>query len=411
MKKKLFLLIVSIFSLFLTACEKNTALEEENEEFYECQKGFMGNSGNKICETPDGYYFIMGNYLMFADHNLKQKTLVCAKAECLHNNESKENKVKCDAFFDGIRALNYYNGKLYVLANNWSEKQNHVSSIYEVEPDGSGRRVIYSGVEETQAFCIHKGEAYVYEKKYVDESGNVSTMPILTITRFLIQKPKKTEIIFQNNDYKNGEINGLRCYKNYCYFRIVDFMPDNLFSVEQKINLKTKEITDSAEKSEYIEIGKDRIFSKETVESDSTNWTWKEEYCQWSLDEKTKKQLTADDFQAIGKNAILIGVDDRYVYFKDVDYGANAVPEEKQKLYVYTYDGDCVCEILGGDMSHILDFYAGNEQYLFFYEQKEGEEGTEIIFRYIDKEKFGEDAEPKVLFSGNYENFAGEVVY
>lgn len=412
MRRKVILLTAVIFLCRLGACGKSAEQEGSDEKFYECQKGFMGVLGNQICESPEGYYFLMGNYLMFTDENLEQQTIVCNKAECLHNEERAENRVRCEAFFDDSRALSYYDGKLYILARNWGKKQEQVESIYEMKPDGSERKEFYSGGADTQAFCVHRGKAYVYEKKFTDESGKISKNPILTITEVPIQASKKSKIIFQTDEYEEGEINGLKCYQDYCYFCIANFLPQGIINVQVRINLETGEAEEYAEDSEYIAIGKDRVFSMENVESDWRKGTFKNNYYEIGLEGDTKRLLTEEDFSVLGGNIILTNVDDKYVYFRDIDYGEDEVPEEEQKLYVYTYDGALVCEILNGGTGSVLDFYSGNERYLFFDEKKEKEDGSsEIIFRYVDKEKFGKDAKVETLFRGTYDEFYGAVAY
>ena len=92
MRKKV-LLIFCILVLGASACGNNDSQNSIDTEYYDYAEGFTGISGNKICDSPDGYYFLMNNYLMFADKNLEQKVFVCNKAECLHREEAPENKV------------------------------------------------------------------------------------------------------------------------------------------------------------------------------------------------------------------------------------------------------------------------------------------------------------------------------
>lgn len=83
MRKKV-LLIFCILVLGASACGNNDSQNSIDTEYYDYAEGFTGISGNKIYDSPDGYYFLMNNYLMFADKNLEQKVFVYNKAECLH---------------------------------------------------------------------------------------------------------------------------------------------------------------------------------------------------------------------------------------------------------------------------------------------------------------------------------------
>lgn len=180
-KRIVSLVLCIVITITASGCKAESNIEEE---FYDCQKGFMGILGNRMCETPDGYYFIMGYYLIFADKELKKTTFVCNKPECLHNQENMENKTNCDAFWSRACALSYYNGKLYVLADDWTDYTKVGRSIYEVSLDGSSRKVIYSGGEAVNAFCIHKGQGYVYEQKYKDKDGTPGSIRFLPLQSF-----------------------------------------------------------------------------------------------------------------------------------------------------------------------------------------------------------------------------------
>lgn len=319
-------------------------------------------------------------------------------------------KVNCDAFFEVPDALNYYNEKLYVLSNDWS-KIDKVHSIYEVELDGSSRKAIYSTGNDLKAFCIHRGEGYVYEKKYTDEGGNVSERPILTITKFPMKNPQKTEIIFSTDDCIDGEINYLNFYQDYCYFTVVDFLKNDIVASGKKIHLKTGEVSNSVNEREGYIIGKDRILSIETLEEDYLNSTWKSAYYQCDLEGRRQKQLTEKDFEIIGRGVPLRFIDDKFVYFVDIDYGANEVPREERKIYVYTYEGEAVGEIENGVLMY-PEYYVGNDKYFFIYDTKEDESGnSEIMYYYIDKGKIGKDAKIELLISGDFQEYAGNVTY
>lgn len=222
--------------------------------------------------------------------------------------------------------------------------------------------------------------------------------------------PEKTEVLFETDDYTNVEINYLNFYQDYCYFIIFLPQDSNTTWIGKKVSLKTGEVTDSIETDNMYLLGKDRIFSHEIVEYNNDNHTWKDLYHQYSLDGKKQKQLTSENFPIIEKGAALQFVDDKYVYFCDITYGANEVPREKRKLYVYTYEGEFVCEI-PNSMLHVPEFYPGNDRYLFVYDYWEDAENKKFLYYYIDKEKFGKDAQFECLYSGEFDEYYGEVVH
>lgn len=400
MKKKYWLLLVCAM-VMMSGCRKEKEKEPQSGKFYECQKGFVSALGNDMYETPEGFYFMAGYYLMFVDEQFEKPVIVCDKAECLHNRENPENKASCNAFFWDSHAFSYYNGKIYVLAQNMNKSEKvGVNSIYEVSPDGSEKEEIYSSGDGMSTFCIHRGNAYVYEKKYIDEEGNVSANPVLTITKFPVDNPKKAEVLFETDEYPDGEINGLTCYKDYCYFRIITDTND------KKINLKTGEVTDCPEGLVYFGIGKDRMYAVKTIEQDVANQTWKSAYFECGLDGEIKEELTTEKFSILDKNPIALYADDEYIYFSDVDYGGNEVPEAERKLYVCTYDGESVCEIPFPGLTTIW----GNDKYLFYCDTVERTDGeSDTIYYYVDKAKFGEGAKFEVMFNTNGEDYLGAV--
>lgn len=398
MKKMICILLVGILTI-MSACGKGAGAEQEEEKFYDCQKGFMGSLGNRISESPDGYYFLMGDYLKFADKNLEKTTFVCNKPECLHCKEVFDNKKNCDSYFNDARAVNYYNEKVYIMSFNIGKKQEKDADmiIYEVALDGSTRKAIYSSGMGMHAFCIHRGKCYVYEKKFTDAEGNASKNQILTITSFPIENPKKAKEIFRLDKYKTAEINTLQCYKNYCFFRVIG---ENSQSYVKKINLDTLEVTNCAEGCFWNTIGNNCMIGSEILEEDNVNYTWEEKLYEYNLNGELIKELTEKEFPVLKKNVSLECMDDKYIYFRDISYGANEVPKEEQKIYVYTYDGTEVCQVSFSEITNFQDVYPGNERYLFYYDQSDG-----ITFYYLDKEEFGKGAKLKKIISDSTEDY------
>jgi len=411
MKKKQLLLIPFLCLLLLSSCSPSSS-KSQSESFSDCQKGFMGISGNKIYPSSDGYYFFAGHYLMFADRHLKETTFVCNKPECLHAEEAPENRINCNAFFLEPRSLICENNSLYVLGRNLQIKEYDAYSIYKTDIDGNNRSNIYTAKEQMDAFLLHQGNIYTSELNFTDDNGKLLDNPIVSIHKISLANTKKEDIIFQDDTLNEGRINRLNCYNNYCYFDLIDFS-ETMTTESKKINLETLEISNSFPFDTASTIlGKNCIFCEESIENDLTNHTWKSRY--WQLDVNGKKpvELTKEFFSVIEKNAIMLTADDKYVYFHDIDYGANAVAKEERLFYVYTYDGTLVCGIPFGEIQNYIDYYAGDNRYLFIYEKVPVEnDDSKIIYRYLDKTKFGKDARFEVLFEGYQSQYYGTTIY
>ena len=392
MKKSILLAVLGIVCFNLSACNNISSEKQVDTEYYDCEVGFTGILGNKIYDSPDGYYFLMNNYLMFADKNLEQPVFVCNKAECLHNKETAENKVNCDAFFGRANSVRYYNGKVYVCALSLVNQNNDSTSIYSLDVDGSNRKVIYSSKNDMESMIIHQGQVYIYEKKYTDESGNMVDSPVCTVSRFDLKKPDESEVIFESTDYPNADINDMKCYKDNLYFEVFG---DSFDSFICKIDLNSGNI--EKYKYDFLKMGQDSLFCGNNIINNAEDLTWENEYFECDMNGNIKRKLTKEEFPILEENVTFDFVDDNYLYFQDIDYGGNMVPLEERKMHVYTYDGDMVGEIAYGNqgIEYLADFYPGNEKYLFFYVRDD----TMNTCYYVEKDKIKNGTAFNLLYS------------
>ena len=392
MKKSILLAVLGIVCFNLSACNNISSEKQVDTEYYDCEVGFTGILGNKVYDSPDGYYFLMNNYLMFADKNLEQPVFVCNKAECLHNKETAENKVNCDAFFGRANSVRYYNGKVYVLALSLANQNNDSTSIYSLDVDGSNRKVIYSSKNDIESMIIHQGQVYIYEKKYTDESGNMVDSPVCTVSRFDLKKPDESEVIFESTDYPNADINYMKCYKDNLYFEIFG---DSFDSFICKIDLNSGNIEKC--KYDFLKIGQDSLFCGNNIINNTEDLTWENEYFECDMNGNIKRKLTKEECPILEENVTFDFVDDNYLYFQDIDYGGNMVPLEERKIHVCTYDGDMVGEIAYGNqgIEYLADFYPGNEKYLFFYVRDD----TMNTCYYVEKDKIKNGTDFNLLYS------------
>ena len=401
-------IILFLFIIGVASCDlKKNSLD--GERFAECQSGFIEALGNHFIETPKGYYALAGNYLIYMDQNMENDTLLCNKPECLHNRGDMEEVVNCNAFFGNCSAIQYYDGKLYILANALNHENER--AIYEVSLDGSDKKKIYTGGENMQSFIIYRDDILVYEKKYMPEEKN----PITQITRFPVIHPDKGEVIFENKDYGRAEINELKSQGNQCYFELFEFSEDKgIICHGKRIDLTTNKVYDFCSFANIaFLIGSDRVLVINTLETDNENWTWTNEYYECSLEGEKKQVVTEKDYSALGWGGVPQAMDDKYVYISDISYGANAVPEEERYYYIYTYDGKLVGKILRGIYSGGGSLYPGSEDFLIIRELiKNGEEQT-IVYYKVDKSEFGkkEILEPEEFLRVHYSEFMNGYSY
>ena len=75
--------------------------------------------------------------------------------------------------------MNYYDGKIYVLADGRVPDLVSKDAIYELEIDGSNRKQVYLGDGSINTACIHQGNMILYESKYIEGKKN----PTVSITK------------------------------------------------------------------------------------------------------------------------------------------------------------------------------------------------------------------------------------
>ncbi len=88
----------------------------------------------------DGVFYPGSNamYLFFSPHDSDQFIKLCGRPDCTHDTYS------CNAAYQfGMNNICYYNGYLYIAANDW-DHQGGIVQIYRVNLDGSNRVLICS---------------------------------------------------------------------------------------------------------------------------------------------------------------------------------------------------------------------------------------------------------------------------
>ena len=392
MKVKNQFLVIAILTIFLgiLLCSCKTENSEVPEDRYSVfQKGFASSMGNKIVESPDGFYLFNGNFLTFLDKNFENPVTVCDKPECRHLEEAEEHVVECNAFYGNPRDIKYYNGKLYIAADAMDGAN---QAIYQVDLDGNGRNKIYTAENQGEfCFLIYKGDIIAYEQQYNE------TQVSAEIIRFPINDPKQAETLFsgKETDINNSGISYLINDEDNLYFNFVDRekWTDIRFYTTDLTSNETERICKDADR--FLLIGSDRLIGSENIERNNEDRTWENKYFQFSKDGKLEKELTDKDYEALSRGAIIDGIDDQYIYLSDICYGADAPPAEERYHYIYTYDGKEAGRIYqtGTDS---LSFYPGNDDYAIIQDY----DGTEQVYYKVDKSliESGQTLEPIEFF-------------
>ena len=116
----------------------------------------------QMTHTEDKVYFLAGTYLYSYNPATGESSVLCSRPDCLHEKETDLYKVPdCDAWFflGNPSFLGSYDDKLIIAAENISSKN---TELIEMNPDGSGRRVLISTLQNADHgnMCIHRGVLY-----------------------------------------------------------------------------------------------------------------------------------------------------------------------------------------------------------------------------------------------------------
>ncbi len=121
-----------------------------------------------IAPGEGGYYFIMSDFLFFADPETEISVPVCSKAECRHYEETDPQKVwLCNAFVGSSAApsfLQFYEGNLYCISSAGSVNGELTlfpkTELLRVSPDGTVHDYLFPVDAVLQFAAIHRGYLY-----------------------------------------------------------------------------------------------------------------------------------------------------------------------------------------------------------------------------------------------------------
>jgi len=159
--KKPMLVILTAMLLFTTACSDSDKFQLLSDKYpqdntfhpeYDCPYYLeTTNADNQIAQTENGFYFLIGSFLMYADSEQMNPIPVCPKPNCRHNEETDSAKRQmCEAYFEqilGCSGVFYYNDDVYVLHRMYDEDKDSgekitVNALTKVDPANMKRYTV-----------------------------------------------------------------------------------------------------------------------------------------------------------------------------------------------------------------------------------------------------------------------------
>lgn len=182
MKRLLTAAVAVMLTLSLAACGDNSSAKlppistgDTGALGTDFQKNMSQTTSDDIyclCEGGDGYYFQKSSFVYFIDKQTKATTILCAKPDCLHSDNT------CNAWING-QSLSYANNKLYYEnGDSVLENGSYIDygwRLYSMDADGTNRSVSQAleytpggdGSPYKTTPIIHRGNVYFTYKGVV----------------------------------------------------------------------------------------------------------------------------------------------------------------------------------------------------------------------------------------------------
>lgn len=207
--------------LMLTGCSGNRNDLGDMYHFGTDYPYFFHEQANRmhISAAEQGYYFLNGNYIYYADRSDLNPVLLDNRpdSDCL--NASGERPQNCSAYVHTEMLtgfLQYYDGKLYVLESETvygnSGELLRRAQLLEISGDGSTRKRVMSFDFPPKGIAIHRGVLYYSTEDFGRDSDYAyGAMQIPLNDPFAKPTP-----IYQG-DLKLGQIQDIIPYGNHVY--------------------------------------------------------------------------------------------------------------------------------------------------------------------------------------------------
>jgi hypothetical protein len=368
-----FYVYILLILILLAGCSSNTASVNTYVEGLDCQYMYITQcSGSVIAESEEGYYFICGHFIYYADKQTMEPVVLCNKPNCLHEKESNpEMTYKCNAFVYGIKPfITYYNKNIYVTTILFGLEDKFV--LQKLSLDGTKRETVLTFDREPNSLVIHRGKVY-----YTDIAYDKNKKSHYAIKEFELDKINAKPEALYLGTLKGGKIQDLICYGNNLYFREYVHSEELFATRSMRYDLLTQKANrifteNDNEYNSHLAIYKDKLFSRKCSFINLEFGTYSSYTC--NLD-GSDIQKTFD----IDQESVFLA-DRHYLYSKDADvYGSIKTPDEKRLIvledgnelgYIVTGHFWPNTSIICGGDSHLFIMTEGNEKLRIFYADK-----------------------------------------
>ena len=384
MQKKLKLLIPCIIaSLLLTSCSKqystsNTYIPYQDYQYTYNNQGSLST----MAESEDGYYFLCGYYLYYADKTTMSPVILCNKPNCLHSDETDPEKItSCNACFTSFNGtVSYFDGAIYVLEYDNSDETGNSYQLVKLSKDGTKRKIVLHFTSAPTSLAIHRGKVYVAGRLFDANGTSIYGVSEYDLSKSASQNP----ITIFEGELTGGNIQDLICYGQNVYF--TEFARNSEITAIriQHYNLDTKTNTCIAQEKGYSFPGaltfiNDHILYSYTTLDDLTGEIIQRYNYISNLDgTNIKESFMTDIYQ-------LTYSDGKYVYLDDIKWSPFSKPKSEWSLIVADSEGNAIASTPTADYSIMFSsLICGSDTHLFMKNQTD----TTYQILYADKAEF-----------------------
>jgi len=180
---------------------------------------YFGGVDRLITESEAGYYFIVNNFVFYADKGTMVPVVLCGRPHCLHYNETNEALAAlCNAIFPSWPGsyIEYYDNNLYIFANHVDAVTGVLrGSLFRVSLDGSRRDIMFDTPtwHTPSAAAIHRGTIYFTTAAYTIDGASRYGIMAFDLNR----RRSRLEMVYAGTE-SHGAVGSIFAYGNNLYF-------------------------------------------------------------------------------------------------------------------------------------------------------------------------------------------------
>lgn len=226
-KNSLLFLLIILLTLLISGCSDKIDIDYSDQYVFgqDSQENFIKYQNQKyIAESEDSYYYLNSDnhFIYIIDKDTHRCYPLCNKSDCLHDQESSEEKLKeCNAFLNtSFESLVYYNNSLYYQGISESKDKDgnsfQLNEIYKMSIDGSRKEVTFSTREYIiWNFKVHRNNIYFLASKIEDDG--TSNGDNAALFRISVNGEGSPEEIIPYYEYENTYIYDSRFFGNHLF--------------------------------------------------------------------------------------------------------------------------------------------------------------------------------------------------